>query len=77
MQLIKNLILSPERTLRRKIQEIRLAFAMEQILTKDQILELYLNRVYLGEQAYGIEAAAQRYFNKPASELKIYAVLPV
>lgn len=71
MQLIKNLILTPDRTLRRKLQEIRLAFALEHILTKDQILELYINRVYLGEQAYGIEAAAQLYFDKPASELTL------
>lgn len=71
MQLIKNLILSPDRTMRRKLQEIRLALKLEQILTKDQILELYINRVYLGEQAYGVEAAAQRYFNKTAAELTL------
>jgi len=71
MQLVKNLVLSPERTLRRKIQEVRLAVMMETLLSKQEILELYLNRVYLGEQAYGIEAAAQHYFNKPASELTL------
>lgn len=71
MQLIKNLVLTPERTIRRKIQEIRLALALEQRLTKDEILELYLNRVYLGERAFGIEAAAQRYFAKPAAELTL------
>jgi len=71
MQLVKNLILTPERTIRRKLQEIRLARALERRLTKDEILELYLNRVYLGEQAYGIEAAAQRYFGKPAAELSL------
>ena len=71
MQLIKNLILSPERTIRRKVQEIRLALALEERLTKQEILELYLNRVYLGERAYGIEAAARRYFDKPASELTL------
>ena len=71
MQLIKNLILSPERTVRRKVQEIRLALALEARLSKSEILELYLNRVYLGERAYGIEAASQRYFAKPATELTL------
>jgi len=71
MQLVKNLILTPERTIRRKVQEMRLALALERVLTKDEILELYLNRIYFGEQAYGIEAAARRYFNKPASELTV------
>lgn len=71
MQLIKNLVLSPERTVRRKVQEIRLALAMEERLSKQEILELYLNRVYLGERAFGIEAAAFRYFDKPASELSL------
>lgn len=71
MQLIKNLILTPERSVRRKVQEIRLAMALEQQLTKTEILELYLNRVYLGERSYGIEAAAQTYFAKPASELTL------
>ncbi|MGY6661908.1 MAG: transglycosylase domain-containing protein [Glycocaulis sp.] len=71
MQLVKNLILTPERTMRRKIQEMRLAMALERVLTKEEILELYLNRIYFGEQAYGIEAAARRYFNKPASELTV------
>lgn len=71
MQLVKNLILSPERTVRRKIQEIRIATELEDHLTKQEILELYLNRVYLGDQAYGVQAAAQRYFNKPASALTL------
>ncbi|WP_019961401.1 transglycosylase domain-containing protein [Woodsholea maritima] len=71
MQTVKNLILTPERSLRRKLQELRLAGALEARLTKDQVLELYLNRIYFGAQAYGIEAAAQRYFSKPASELSV------
>ena len=71
MQLIKNLVLSPERTIRRKVQEIRLALALEERLSKDAILELYLNRVYLGARAFGVEAAAQRYFAKPAAELTL------
>ncbi len=71
MQLVKNLVLSPERTIRRKLQEIRIALALEDLLSKDEILELYLNRVYLGERAYGIEAAAQTYFAKSATELTL------
>jgi penicillin-binding protein 1A len=71
MQLVKNLILTPERTIRRKVQEMRLAMALERVLSKEEILELYLNRIYFGEQAYGIEAAARRYFNKSASELTV------
>lgn len=71
MQLIKNLVLSPERTIRRKVQEIRLALALEEQLSKQEILELYLNRVYLGERAFGIEAASWRYFDKPAAELSL------
>ena len=71
MQLVKNLILTPERSLRRKLQEIRLAWAIEAMLSKTEILELYLNRIYLGARAYGIEAAAQRYFGKSATELNL------
>ena len=71
MQLVKNLILTPDRHLRRKLQEMRLAIALEQNLTKTEILELYLNRIYLGARAYGIEAAAQRYFGKSATELTL------
>lgn len=71
MQLVKNLILTPERTLQRKIQEIHIARALERRLSKQDILELYLNRIYFGEQAYGIEAAARRYFDKPAAELTL------
>ncbi|MEO1037915.1 MAG: PBP1A family penicillin-binding protein [Pseudomonadota bacterium] len=71
MQLVKNLLLTPERTVRRKIQEIRLARALEQRVTKEEVLELYLNRIYLGEQAFGVEAAANRYFAKSAAELTL------
>ncbi len=71
MQLVKNLILSPDRHLRRKLQEMRLALALENNLTKTEILELYLNRIYLGARAYGIEAAARRYFDKSATELTL------
>ena len=65
-QLAKNLFLTQERTLSRKIQEAILAFWLERKYSKDQILELYLNRVYFGSGAYGVEAAAQKYFGKSA-----------
>jgi len=70
-QLAKNLFLSRERTLKRKVQEAMLAIWLETKLTKDEILSAYLNRVYLGAGAYGIDAAARVYFNKPAKELTI------
>src|SRR6202049_3117203 len=65
-QLAKNLFLSEERTFARKLDELVLALWLERTYTKDQILELYLNRVYFGSGAYGVEAAAQRYFGKSA-----------
>ncbi len=71
-QLAKNLFLSPDRTLRRKIQEVLLAFWLESSLTKDQILEIYLNRVYLGAGAYGVDAAARTFFGKPASDVSLF-----
>ena len=71
MQLVKNLILTPERSLRRKVQEMRLALALERRLSKTEILELYLNRVYLGAGAYGLQAASMRYFGKDATELSL------
>jgi penicillin-binding protein 1A len=70
-QLAKNLFLTPERTIGRKIQELVLAFWLERKFTKTEILELYLNRVYFGAGAYGVEAAAQRYFGKPARQLTL------
>ena len=71
-QLAKNLFLSPERTLRRKVQEALLAFWLERRFGKDQILTIYLNRVYFGQGAYGVDAAARRYFGKPAQEVSVY-----
>ena len=71
MQLVKNLILRPDQTIQRKLQEMRLAMEIEDFLTKEQILELYLNRVYLGEGAFGVQAASERYFNKAAAELTL------
>ena len=68
-QLAKNLFLTPERTISRKIHEALLALSLEDRFTKEEILEQYLNRVYLGSGAYGIEAAAKRYFNHSARTL--------
>ena len=59
MQVAKNFFLSPEKTYRRKLREMFLAFKIEKELTKDEILELYLNKIYLGHRAYGVGAAAQ------------------
>jgi penicillin-binding protein 1A len=70
-QLARNLFLTPAQNYRRKVQELILAVWLEARFSKDEILALYLNRVYFGGGAYGIEAAAQRYFGKPASELTI------
>jgi penicillin-binding protein 1A len=70
-QLAKNLFLTQERTVNRKLQEIVLALWLEHKFGKRQILELYLNRVYFGAGAYGIEAAAQRYFGKSARQLTL------
>lgn len=70
-QLAKNLFLTPDQNLGRKIQEALLSLWLEQNYTKDQILELYLNRVYFGAGAFGIEAAAQRYFGKSARNLSL------
>ncbi len=70
-QLAKNLFLTPERKLKRKIQEAILAVWLETQLTKDEILSAYLNRVYLGGGAYGVEAASRIYFGKSAKELTL------
>ena len=70
-QLAKNLFLKPERTIKRKMQELVLSFWLEFKLTKDEILELYLNRVYLGEGAYGVDAASRQYFGKSARNINL------
>ena len=70
-QLAKNLFLTQERTLQRKLQEIELALWLERKHSKAEILELYLNRVYFGSGAYGVEAASQRYFGKPAKNVTL------
>lgn len=71
MQLVKNLFLSPERTVSRKLVEIVLAMRIEQIFKKDEIFELYLNQVYWGHNTYGVETAAQSYFDKSAKDLTL------
>ena len=71
-QLAKVLFLTPERTFKRKVQEALLALWLERKFTKDEILSLYLNRVYLGSGTYGVDAAARRYFDKAASEVSLY-----
>ncbi|RIJ23429.1 PBP1A family penicillin-binding protein [Henriciella barbarensis] len=70
-QLIKNLVLTPEQTLRRKAQEVRLARELEERLSKDEILELYLNRIYFGAGFYGLGAASRFYFGKAPEDLTV------
>ena len=70
-QLAKGLFLTPDRVVKRKLQEMLLAWRLEQVLSKDEILELYLNRIYFGAGTYGIDGAAQTYFDKPASQLTV------
>lgn len=71
-QVAKNLFLAPDRTLSRKIREALLAIKMERMFTKDEILALYMNRVYFGGGIYGFEAAAERFFNRPAKDLTVF-----
>jgi len=70
-QLAKNLFLSPDQNMKRKVQELMLAVWLEMKFSKKEILALYLNRVYFGAGAYGIEAASQRYFDKSAKQLTV------
>lgn len=77
MQVARNFFLSKEKTVIRKFNEVLLAFKIEASLSKDQILELYINQIYLGQRAYGFAAAAQMYYGKPLDKLSIaeYAML--
>jgi penicillin-binding protein 1A len=80
-QVMKNFLLSSDRSAERKVKEIILAARIEETLTKDQILELYLNEIFLGQNSYGVAAAAQTYFNKTLADLTVeeaayLAVLP-
>ncbi len=70
-QLARGIFLTPDQNFKRKIQELILAVELEHQFTKKQILSLYLNRVYFGSGAYGIESAAETFFNKPASKLSV------
>ncbi|MEK9724617.1 MAG: biosynthetic peptidoglycan transglycosylase, partial [Rhodospirillaceae bacterium] len=71
-QVAKNLFLTPERSLKRKVQEVLLSLWLEYRFSKDQILTIYLNRVYLGAGTYGVDAAARRYFGVPAKRVNVY-----
>lgn len=70
-QLAKNAFLTPDRTITRKIKELFLSYQLEKKYSKDEILDLYLNQIPYGSNAYGIEAAAQTFFNKPAKDLSL------
>lgn len=71
MQLVKNLFLSPQSKFSRKVAEAVMSIRLEQILNKDQILQLYLNQIYLGHNLYGVETASRSYFNKSANNLSL------
>ena len=71
MQLTRNFFLSPEKTFQRKLAEVLLTLHVEQTLTKEEILELYLNQIFFGHRAYGISAAASFYYDKPLDQLGI------
>ena len=70
-QVGKNLFLTPQKNIKRKVQELLMAFWLESKFTKNQILTLYLNRVYMGAGTYGIEAASQKFFHKPARDINM------
>ena len=74
-QLVKDAYLTPEKTIKRKIQEVYLSYKLERIFSKEEILELYLNRIFFDYNAYGVEAAARTYFGKSAKDLTL-AKLP-
>ncbi|MDY6942594.1 MAG: penicillin-binding protein 1A [Pseudomonadota bacterium] len=71
MQVARNFFLSPEKTYERKIKEILLALKIERELSKEEVLELYLNKIYLGHRAYGVEAASHVYYGKSVAELEL------
>src|SRR6202140_4851993 len=71
MQVARNFFLTRERTLTRKLREVLLAYKIEANLSKDQILELYVNQIFLGQRAYGFAAAAQIYFGKPLAQIDV------
>ena len=71
MQVARNVYLSSEKTYTRKIYEVLLTFKLEHMLTKDQILEIYMNQIFLGNRAYGFAAAAETYFGKPLKDITV------
>ncbi len=71
MQVARNVYLTSEKTFTRKLYEVLLTFKLEHLLTKDQILEIYMNQIFLGNRAYGFAAAAESYFGKPLSEINV------
>ena len=71
MQVARNVYLSSEKTITRKVYEMLLAFKMEHVLSKDQILDIYLNHIFLGNRAYGFAAAAEAYFAKPLKDINL------
>ena len=71
MQVARNVYLSAEKSYTRKIYEILLTFKLEHLLTKDQILEIYMNQIFLGQRAYGFAAASETYFGKPLKNISI------
>src|SRR5438552_15240684 len=71
MQVARNFFLTRERTLTRKLREVLLAYKIENNLSKDEILELYVNQIFLDQRAYGVAAAAQVYFGKPLAQIDI------
>jgi len=71
MQVARNVYLSSEKTFTRKLYEVLLTFKLEHLLTKDQILEIYMNQIFLGNRAYGFAAAAETYFGKPMADLTV------
>ncbi|MEY3694781.1 MAG: hypothetical protein RL083_606, partial [Pseudomonadota bacterium] len=70
-QVARNFFLSSEQTIKRKLYEVLLAWKIEKTLTKDQILELYMNQIYLGQRAYGFASAAQIYFGKKLGDISV------
>ena len=71
MQVVRNLLLTPEKTFERKLTEVLMALHLERTLTKEEILALYLNKIFFGHRAYGIAAAAGRYYGKPLGDLSL------
>jgi hypothetical protein len=76
-QVVKSLLLSPEKSFGRKIREAILAYRIEKYLTKEEILFLYLNQIYLGHGSYGIAAAAENYFGKQTENFKVLLITSI